>query len=283
MQAKGNDSTVKGLTEALKLVDLSDGQTAPSDLEDRSEFYTFELNLHNKTIPFGLIAKDQPAKLTDLVKISHRICNILLDSVIDREVANCRDISCKKGCSRCCNYMVSLSSAEAFLLHNHILSLPTKERKSKFHAFLLAARKISANRIPVTDQSQISETEELQAISNWFNKLNLTCPFLENDACSIYEIRPLVCREHLVLSDPKGCNPLSNISQTIVDIPFSVAEAMMDFCNQIENTENEAVIMPLAMVWANANQDRMNKKYPAALLAEQFVNIINELSSVSVM
>jgi Fe-S-cluster containining protein len=31
------------------------------------------------------------------------------------------------------------------------------------------------------------------------------CPFLENDRCTIYPVRPLMCREHISFDDPRKC------------------------------------------------------------------------------
>ena len=31
------------------------------------------------------------------------------------------------------------------------------------------------------------------------------CPFLENNRCTIYAVRPLMCREHISFDDPRKC------------------------------------------------------------------------------
>lgn len=36
------------------------------------------------------------------------------------------------------------------------------------------------------------------------------CVFLKNNLCSIYPVRPLECRKHLVISEPKYCNTKNN-------------------------------------------------------------------------
>lgn len=277
MRAICKQKYVKGLTAPLELIDLSNTNCAQTDNDRQSTTFPFEIDLADKTLSMAIIVRNSRANLSDLTTITHQVCNKVIETLTNNDDPNFQNISCKKGCSHCCKYMVSLSSAEAFFLHNHILSMPADTRRSTLHSFLRAARIISANRIPNMDASQMTEYEELHAISNWFNKLNLTCPFLKNNACSIYNFRPLACREHLATNDPKGCKFSSIEKQQLVNIPFSIAQAMMTLCNKIENTLDEAVILPLVMVWCNVNQNRMNKKYPAILLAEEFINAINEM------
>lgn len=36
------------------------------------------------------------------------------------------------------------------------------------------------------------------------------CPLLENNECSIYPVRPLICRGYFVSSDPRSCLPQTN-------------------------------------------------------------------------
>ncbi len=42
-------------------------------------------------------------------------------------------------------------------------------------------------------------------VSDYFNE-GISCPFLEDESCSIHAVRPLVCREYLVTSPPENCS-----------------------------------------------------------------------------
>ena len=77
---------------------------------------------------------------------------------------------CKKGCSHCCYIKVEISAIEAEYIEK---SLGIKQ-----------------NPHPI-------ET----------NCFGTPCPFLKDNSCSIYELRPFVCRKHVVLFDnPKWCD-----------------------------------------------------------------------------
>jgi uncharacterized protein len=76
---------------------------------------------------------------------------------------------CRKGCADCCRMRILVSPVEVKYIESKTGIKPN----------------------PLTAKSVPEETP---------------CPFLENDACSIYQYRPYVCRQHLALhGDPKWC------------------------------------------------------------------------------
>ncbi|MBW8015471.1 MAG: hypothetical protein FVQ82_04730 [Planctomycetes bacterium] len=237
--------------------------------------WNFHVDSGNKTAHLTLIANNDEACLSDLIPVAHQLCDIINRLAGQNEIENGAEISCKKGCASCCSYMVSLSSAEAFFLQKHILSLPAEKRKPILHSFLLAARKIAANRMPLVNIPAKNESQSLKSISRWYQKMNIKCPFMKENTCSQYHARPLVCREHLVTSSPKACCPSSGMLSSTVELPISTAELLMELSNLLELTRDEAIILPLAMVWCNSNAQRGVQKYPTALLAEQFIKAIS--------
>ena len=50
----------------------------------------------------------------------------------------------------------------------------------------------------------IQDNTEYLISNNYFNK-NWDCPFLINDSCTIYNVRPFSCRTMHTLDDPKYC------------------------------------------------------------------------------
>lgn len=97
-------------------------------------------------------------------------------------------VACKKGCSHCCHMEVGLTQLEADYI-------------SAFTGF--QASKAPADREIKKD--------------GWIDS-NRPCPFLKNDACSIYEFRPMVCRTHLVFEKTNEvCNPENNGSFPQID------------------------------------------------------------------
>lgn len=94
--------------------------------------------------------------------------------------------SCRRGCSHCCGQHVVVSIAEAQALAAFIRRefsaeglLALRERTARWHAWDNA-------RLGAGIQSP-------------------DCPLLVEGACSVYPLRPLVCRTHFVSSAPHLC------------------------------------------------------------------------------
>jgi len=85
-------------------------------------------------------------------------------------------VACQKGCSSCCKMNVTLSEVEA--------------------KYIEAEKGIKAERLSGSrrhDQNQF---------------IGIPCPFLKEDVCSIYDVRPFACRKHLSFdTSPYWCEP----------------------------------------------------------------------------
>lgn len=261
----------------FRLVDLSEKSSQLSEGEDT---VTFKLKISGREIPFGITYEKSEAGLGAIMPLAHAVCDKVNEiSAGESEHAD-QPVSCKKGCAACCRYMVSLSSAEAFFLHDYVLSLASEKRRRIVGMFMRAAKIISENRMPNVFSSYTAEYDQLRAMSDWYQGLELKCPFLEENTCSIYAVRPLVCREHLVTSIADACNPSSSKERRLLGLPFSTAETMMAFCGDIEGNSGEALLLALTMFWCGSNSARLEKIYPAAMLAEKFAKAISAAAEV---
>jgi len=92
-----------------------------------------------------------------------------------------KSISCKKGCSHCCHLNVYITEIEAKIIaeycHDH--NIPIDQN------YLMKQLAI--------DENQISKSQ------------HSACVFLKNNECSIYPVRPSVCRTMYVFTDPSLC------------------------------------------------------------------------------
>lgn len=108
--------------------------------------------------------------------------------VLDEVTANKRrPISCKAGCSACCHQKVDLGAFEGELIQRHL----------------------SEHRIEIDAKRLKVQTDALAQGPGGYEKLpfeDRRCVFLGPDQkCSIYSVRPLMCRRHFVQSDPAIC------------------------------------------------------------------------------
>lgn len=92
--------------------------------------------------------------------------------------------TCKKGCGACCYVMPKITRDEAKLITQTLMDNPEI--------------KLDAERM----QTWHDEPDK----DKWTADRN-PCPFLGNDqTCQIYDVRPMICRAHLVRSNPIHCN-----------------------------------------------------------------------------
>lgn len=95
-------------------------------------------------------------------------------------------VACRKGCSHCCKMAVAISSHEA-------------EEITK-----------------ATGRPHVNARMEIDGAVLIEKYRDVPCPFLVNNECSIYEVRPMVCRTYYNLSEfPELCDTLTFPGQDV--------------------------------------------------------------------
>jgi len=79
---------------------------------------------------------------------------------------------CQQGCSRCCYVDLSVFEIEANAITNWFQNLPSDQ------------------------QAKLKEQWKKPTLikENFFQQNTSACPFLKEESCTIYEVRPLICR-----------------------------------------------------------------------------------------
>ena len=111
---------------------------------------------------------------------------------------------CKSGCHHCCHMAVSLSEFEAY----EIERFSRVKINLKFKEIELAG-----------DLDDALVQQDLQ-VKKWMGH---TCPFLKDNLCSVYAVRPIACRTNFNLSSrpelcdlTKGLNDVPNLDLRVV-------------------------------------------------------------------
>jgi Fe-S-cluster containining protein len=138
-----------------------------------------------------------------------------------------RTVSCAKGCGACCRQLVPLAHAEARRIAALLEELPEPRRAEVKERFAAALRRVeAAGLLPALDGRVKWEPGEATGIGLDYFRLGIACPFLEDESCSIYDERPIACREYLVTSDPVHCSAPTAESVEAVPLPTRVWAAM---------------------------------------------------------
>jgi len=90
--------------------------------------------------------------------------------------------TCKKGCDACCYQSVAISTWEAKKIAQY-----SGRKTTGFKGY------------------DYKDGQSILGIQKKFSKI--VCPFLIDNACAIYPVRPFTCRSHISLSDdPTDCD-----------------------------------------------------------------------------
>ena len=143
--------------------------------------------------------------------------------------------SCAEGCNHCCRFHILINMAEAHTLARHIRREwgereieALRQRTRQWYAwdYSRAGRVVPAG----FDQGvDLSEYEN-------------GCPLLLNGACSVYPVRPAVCRRHYVSASPLLCQAL-NYPGADVETPTVLASliaAADPYCQAIRDHVHNA-------------------------------------------
>ena len=195
------------------------------------------------------------------------------------EYANSQDfrISCKKGCSICCNQMVPVSKPEAFFLLDLVRErLPADIREKVRERIRQIAATLEESGIASRlDKSRLLEEDHDRLGEDYF-KLGMPCPFLaENGACGIHPLRPTACREYNVVTPAELCSdPVKN--QVQVALPaLKMSLVLAQLYAQETGTDAEVMPLPLAIAWAAEHEDERGPEVEGPELFGRFMGIVS--------
>lgn len=99
------------------------------------------------------------------------------------------DIVCKKGCSACCTQNVIVTAVEGELIHRAIREQGREEWMAEKLQKKGRTRKVQLTTNGFAAICLQGDDVEPESYGN-----GEPCPFLEQDCCSIYDVRPFSCR-----------------------------------------------------------------------------------------
>ena len=197
----------------------------------------------------------------------------------DRTTASGLRISCARGCAACCRMLVPVSAPEAFALRNMVATLSEARREAIQRA--LADRTARLERAGLLTQlRQVAETDRpitddmMEPINRAYYALKLPCPYLENEACSIYEDRPAACRELLVTSPADWCQDMVNKPVRAIPVPLRTSTILGLLWSDLTNGPPRLVPLPLALDWADRHATENRASWKARDLLDKALDTI---------
>lgn len=128
-----------------------------------------------------------------------------IDRVVDGVVRQGAHIDCKAGCSHCCSAKVEAIAPEIFQIVAEL------------------GRRTAAERSEIIGRLTVYAATKVEESALWSQRKS--CPFLTNNLCSIYHVRPAVCRKaHSV--DAGKCGAYAPAIPQNIEVALS-AEALL--------------------------------------------------------
>jgi Fe-S-cluster containining protein len=211
----------------------------------------------------------RPIRPDELLPLLQTIDNLVVDRAIAHSEAAGKPISCCRGCSACCRAQpVPVTPAEAYALWRLVEKLPEPRRGEIKSRFADRASRLHAEGLAQVylDRDPNLTSEAARTVARQYFSLGLVCPFLEDDACGIYESRPLVCRQYLVTSPAELCrDPLSNLVE-VLPMPIAAAGALLQASSQTLGRDQFTIPLTLALEYAEQNREELERTFEPDVL-----------------
>jgi Fe-S-cluster containining protein len=160
--------------------------------------------------------------------------------------------------------------------------MPAKQGRVVVQSLLEAAKKVLDNMpggFDVNDSTKINGQDQMRQVSRWYSSLKLSCPFLSDGLCTAYEQRPISCREHVVTGSALLCEDKFKYESRVVPMPVSIVESLGQMTAELEQSDIEAVMLPVALPWSEENPERDEQRWPAVQMVEKFVEIVETMAA----
>ncbi|MGE0423891.1 MAG: YkgJ family cysteine cluster protein [Reyranellaceae bacterium] len=202
----------------------------------------------------------RPIKPQQALPTLMRLVNAVVEETERQVERKGLKISCTKGCGACCRQLVPISDVEAHHLRALVDAMPPPRRRVIEERFAEASRRLQAAGLKDYLMAPTGHTtEEATEFGLTYYELDLACPFLEDESCSIHQDRPLVCREYLVTSPAANCSRLAEGEIDPVEVPkmSALARTLTDPASR-QSTRWTA--LSLALEWAAGHPERFPLK-----------------------
>ena len=231
-----------------------------------------DIKIGSQALRVSMSLPDSTVSLRELLPTIQQINHKIIDIAVHQSEANGKTVSCKKGCGACCRQLVPITKTETWHIAKLVEKLPREKQKRIKQAFREARETLQNSGLweQLSNTSLIKNTREIGF--DYFD-LDINCPFLEDNACSIHPHRPLSCREFLATSNPVFCNTPRNMKIESIDIPVRVSNTL----GRIEDGEVtkpfEWIPLSLALNWANTHDEP--EKQAATQWMEKFFQALS--------
>lgn len=237
------------------------------------------LRILGQPVPVESPQPPDRARLDELLPLMRAIDNAAVDAAVKDAEARGEKVSCCKGCSACCRAQpVPVTPPEAYALLRLVAGMPEPRRGEVMTRFADRVQRLTDAGLVESflTRNPADGPVEARALAERYFHLGLVCPFLEDDACSVYADRPFVCRQYLVTSPVELCSEPLNNPVRRVKMPVAAAGATLQVAEEQIGRPQHTVPLVLALEYAERHWAELERTYDAAPLARRWVQAVVE-------
>ncbi len=278
----------------ITVLDKCEGRT---NLGDNDEIVSFDLDVLGKPVHLQVAVKDKQARLADIVPAARALSSRIVETTMKRLKDIGASVPCHKGCAACCTYyLVCISVPEVFRLVQETTMMPLErcgdivdscskvaKRIRRYLEKHIALKELTHTKTSSQVPTLEIHGEQLEKLPDWYAKQKLPCAFLRNRLCTIYEQRPVTCREHLVVGTAP-CQLDKEDGERRIEgptPPIRMIDALKLLASDLEGTTRQSVPLPYAFDWYRGNIERSNRTWSALTIAQRFIGIVRAMISES--
>jgi len=178
------------------------------------------------------------------------------------------DLACNKGCATCCTQNVVITAVEGEFIHRFI----REKGMQKWFAGKIQ-KKAQTRRPELTTNGFAAACLEGKDVEPDSYGSSEPCPFLENDCCTIYEVRPFSCR---CFASTTTCRP--GVPALIGEQYLSASTAVMQLIEHLGQGEFLGNMLDVLLALCGISE---NRKYfdflPASMSDQGLANVVKAL------
>lgn len=231
-----------------------------------------KLSIGGEPLEMQMTVPAQPVKPQRMLPIFQKMANTFTEIGETAVRSAGEKISCKKGCGACCRQPVPVAEIEAHQLVELVENMPEPRRSVVKQRFEDACRHFQ-NIGWFERLDNCAEKKQLERTVLRYFYEGVPCPFLENESCSIHQMRPLACREYLVTSPAKNCSKPSAKNVRLIQLPIKASETVRHVGQTKRRGQINFVPLILALEWVARNPDDFAEKTGEQWMADFFRNL----------
>jgi Fe-S-cluster containining protein len=230
----------------------------------------FTLKVQSANIEVRAQLPQGPVRPVVLLPILRGLSNKMTDlSVLGAEKLGKR-LSCHEGCGACCRQAVPISSVEARAIAEWLNEQPEDRRAALRERFRQAAARLEQSGIAqeLRNLGPASSREAMHELGLRYFALGIPCPFLEEERCTIHEIRPLRCREYLVVSPAEHCAHPQTREIVSVKPPVLLSQILENWDVNGDAQPRTLILLAMLEEWVTdhpASEDQPHRTSPELL------------------